>query len=162
MTNTLGQHAGTFNILVDVAFFTPKPGYSTVYVEAFDNAAFSGVPSARSTYAIDSSRPAHINDDYFGLGKKYAVLWGLDSQRAYYVRAYVRTRVADGNSLRKPYDSWGYVCEPERDGRRYDPMRITDIPNAPIYWLPMYATDINQNQTPDITDTDLDNFLNLP
>jgi hypothetical protein len=142
ITNMLGEHAGSFNINVDLAFFTPDSQPRDIYVEAFTNAAFAGHPAARTVATITAARPALAN----------ATLYGLDSEEAYYVRAYVRANPADGDAPRQPYDPWGYVCEPPRDDRRYDPLRITDTQPAPTYWLPMYATDINNNRVADISE----------
>jgi len=141
---------GSFNISVDLGFFTPNTGARTVFVEAFKNAAFSGRPAARTITSIGAGRPAY----------QHAVLHGLDNKQGYYVRAYVRANEGDGTplepgdgiALRKRYDPWGYLCEPEKNGWRYDPRRVTDINPPPVYWLPMYATDINNNRVADINE----------
>jgi len=138
--------AGSFNLGLDIGFFTPNTGARTVYVEAFKNAAFSGKPVARTITSIPATRPAIQN----------VTIYGLDSKMDYYVRAYVRANTNDGIDLRKPYDPWGYVCAPPMGDWRYDPLRIEDPMHAypDPYWLPMYATDINNNREADINEID--------
>ena len=148
VTPTLGKHAGSFNIEVKLAYFTPDGAARTVFLEAHTNAAFAGVPAARTICQMDANRPANLT----------ATLFGLDSKQDYYVCAYVRSNPGDGTpqdpgdgiALRQSTDPWGYVCAPERDGMRYEPMRITETLPAPTYRLPMYATDTNNNRTADI------------
>jgi len=152
VTPTLGSHSETFSINLNVSFFTPNIGASTrtVFVEAFRNAGFTGMPAARETFTFAGNevRPVRRN----------VTLAGLDSKQSYYVRAYVRTNNGvggDGDAPRQIYDPWGYVCEPLRGDWRYDPMRIGDIrPVLQPYELKIYATDINGNKIPDIDTRD--------
>ncbi len=140
VTDRLGQLSGTFAINVDINYYSQGTGARTLYVEAFKNAGFSGLPVARSVYALPATRPARFA----------ATLAGLDSQESYYVRAYIRSNTGDSDALRKGYDSWGYVCAPEMNGWKYDPLRITDIRPVPRYSLSMYDTDVNMNQVADL------------
>jgi len=149
VTPRLGMHAGTFNIDLDLAYFTPDGEARDVHVEAFDNAAFAGSPVARTVCQIDATRPA----------KGSATLKGLDSLRGHYVRAFVRADSADGIKPCQPYDPMGYVCAPERDGVLYEPLRITDTRPAPTYRIPIYGTDINNNRVADANE--ISSVINL-
>jgi len=89
VTPTLGKHAGSFNIEVKLAYFTPDGAARTVFLEAHTNAAFAGVPAARTICQMDANRPANLT----------ATLFGLDSKQDYYVCAYVRSNPGDGTPL---------------------------------------------------------------
>ncbi|MCL1888449.1 MAG: hypothetical protein FWF96_06220, partial [Kiritimatiellaeota bacterium] len=160
------QPAGAFNIDVDLGFFTLCECAYDVWVEAFENAGFAGDPVARTLTTLPATRPV--------TNMVFATLYGLDTKKTYYVRAYVRANPGDGDALRKLYDPWGYICAPQgelgesqyswhydplmkKEDWRYDPARIRypanpqDLP-PPTYWLPMYATDINNNRVADINE----------
>jgi len=146
VSTKIGQYAGAFNINVDLAFFTPNSGSPSVIVEAYKNAAFSGTPSARTIInSIGSGRPAYPS----------ATLYGLTSKQGYYIRAYVRANSGDSMlQYRKLYDPWGYVYASDPNGLLlYDPQRVTDTQFVSTYWLPMYATDINNNRLADISES---------
>lgn len=143
VSDKLGETYRAFTLDVELNYFTPSARSGSgrpVYVEAFDNAGFAGLPAARARTTLTAVRP-YVNT---------VSLRGLNSEKGYYVRAYIDT---DNNRKRDAYDSWGYVCAPEANGWVYDPLRITDGFGTPVYTLKMYDTDIDMDKRPDIQES---------
>ena len=151
---------GYGKLRAEVRYFGPATDDLTnVVVGVYESADFVSMPVARMRLSGDGKVTDLTNDltQAFSVvatsGVSVVTLDGI-KPGTYYLMAFIDS---NGNSVRDPWETWGYANKVGTDGRDiYTPVSVT-VKSAksatPSAYIVMEDTDVNQNWIPDCIDT---------